>query len=607
MSFISTSRTGQVAQTGVSDEGPRNNLETSGTYQNRSVSLAATQEIKTPQNNGMPPRRPRIPIIRQARLAPPLSNAPRLMTDGEMKNAGVSLTGYSYPPRNSDCGEFLNKYHNLKQNSDTPIKHQTFGAVLSHLVPMQKTAQDLAKTDKRFGNVADQLGAEINRLLDLEMAVGLRRPAETPSGMSLQQVLDFRELGLSLTDIEAARDLKLSLADARDLIADAKYAGLSLTEAYDFREFLTTPEAKSLTFEEARGQFVLKRLANEGFNPVEAKLLSDAGLSVAEGKLYRAKRLPITADTIIGGMRDSNLTRPLTLTIPREERTAYIGRPPQLFDAHYQTPHGSFVGVFKVLPDITGGKVERSDVAKLIGIDLTNPNTAMRCLATYDIARKLGFDVIPPTELGIHKLPTGRVELGVVTAGAMGASGDDLPPEAFKMPQVRKKLTELQLLDALAGEGGRCPENYFVAVDADNEDVVFVAGIDNGRCWGTTKDPSDVAYGIGKGELDLVGVYLPKVVDTDMIAAFANLTPETLADILSDMLTPQEIEAAQSRLDKIKLHLQELSKNGGVIDPEQWGSEQIDWMATEASASYFVRDDPSRQSYERVLRSEDEA
>ncbi|MGJ0506639.1 MAG: hypothetical protein ACR652_05780 [Methylocystis sp.] len=522
------------------------------------------------------------------------------------KATGVSLTGYSYPPRNSDCGEFLRKYHGLKQNSDTPIKHQTFGAVLSHLVPMQKTAQDLAKKDKRFGNVADQLGAEISRLRDLEMAVGLRRPAETPSGMSLQQVLDFHELGLSLTDIEAARDLKLSLADARDLIADAKYAGLSLTEAYDFREFLTTPEAKSLTFEEARGQFVLKRLANEGFHPVEAKLLSDAGLSVAEGKIYRAKRLPITADTIIGGMRDSNLTRPLTLTIPREERTAYKGRPPQLFDAHYQTPHGPFVGVFKVLPDITGDKVERSDVAKLIGIDLTNPNTAMRCLATYDIARKLGFYVIPPTELGIHKLPTGRVELGVVTGGAMGASGDDSPPEIFKIPEVRKKLTELQLLDALAGVGGRCAENYFIAVDPYN-DVVIVAGIDNGRCWGTTKDPSDVAYGISKGELDLVGVYLPKVVDTDMIAAFANLTPATLADTLSDMLTPQEIEAAQSRLDKIKLHLQDLTENGRVIDPEQWGSEQIDWIANEASASYFVRDDPSRQSYERVLRSEDEA
>ncbi|SSW65717.1 hypothetical protein [Achromobacter agilis] len=209
------------------------------------------------------------------------------------------------------------------------------------------------------------------------------------------------------------------------------------------------------------------------------------------------------------------------------------------------------------------------------------------------------------------KIEDGRViqELRIT---AMRQRGDrDLE---FDDPVVRQGLVKLQLLDALTAQGDRHQANYIVTQDAGGRYTGVVA-IDNDQAFGTKiGNPNDLLRRVsGKmvmgpdgvmrgGTQNLNGVMLPGVVDRDMKAAFDEMTPEALRAQLAGLLPDQEIELAAQRLAVIKSHLQQLERNGMVIDPADWGGDKVTAALQDEHSSYVARD----RKYIGQLRQEED-
>ncbi|MCY1368352.1 hypothetical protein D9M68_656450 [compost metagenome] len=104
------------------------------------------------------------------------------------------------------------------------------------------------------------------------------------------------------------------------------------------------------------------------------------------------------------------------------------------------------------------------------------------------------------------------------------------------------------------------------------------------------------------GTQNLNGVMLPGVVDRDMKAAFDEMTPEALRAQLAGLLPDQEIELAAQRLAVIKSHLQQLERNGMVIDPADWGGDKVTAALQDEHSSYVARD----RKYIGQLRQEED-
>src|SRR5690606_13898519 len=107
-------------------------------------------------------------------------------------------------------------------------------------------------------------------------------------------------------------------------------------------------------------------------------------------------------------------------------------------------------------------------VAEEIGIDLKQPRIANRNLATQDLARALGFDVVVECQIGARRQPENQqLQLGLVMGRAAGETAFKTPASTFALPEVRREITKLQLLDHLVGQGDRHAGNYFIHTYVD--------------------------------------------------------------------------------------------------------------------------------------------
>lgn len=282
------------------------------------------------------------------------------------------------------------------------------------------------------------------------------------------------------------------------------------------------------------------------------------------GKTYKHKGIPITPETIAKNFRSDNRLGDVT--------RLGSGGFNEVYNVRYDMPGGEFRGVFKPIqtPNLQRTyEVEGGWVAEKTGIDLYDPQIAMRNLSTYALAKELKFDVVPRTEIGVISDEGERPWVGIIMGHAKGKPGGDTPRELYSDPQVRRELTKLQFLDHLCGQGDRHHNNYFI--DRDENGKVTVTGIDNDQSFGKNlHDPNGIARGKSKDNYGFRGVYLPMVIDTEMAQAFRDLTPERLEELLGEMLTPEEIAAAKDRLIDIKYHIETLEENGHVIKPNQW-------------------------------------
>jgi hypothetical protein len=303
--------------------------------------------------------------------------------------------------------------------------------------------------------------------------------------------------------------------------------------------------------------------------------------------MYRAMGLAITPQTVIKEFRDQMLSQPM--------KELGSGAFNSVFSAKYHTSEGLYKGVFKPLrpPDKTRtNAVESGWVASRTGIDPYNPQIAMRNIATTDVAKLLGFNVVPRTEIGSRTPPppppNQPTQLGMVMSMAQGVPASQAHFSVFNNPDVRREITKLQMLDHLVGQGDRHCNNYFISVDSNGN--VTVTGIDNDQCFGKDlHDPNGIAYAPTPQSQGFRGTNLPPVIDSDMAKEFEDMKPEDLERTLTGKLSAEEITAAKDRLAGIKSHIATLRSKGMIIAPNEWGSDKVT-TAINGSNSYVGRD-----------------
>lgn len=473
----------------------------------------------------------------------------------------------------------LDNYHNqVTRDQGTLFGLMAFGgstSSLSRLHVLEDSLSDLkASADKymnsskhthktEIGQVRAQIKAETEVLESLMDQVG--KGAELPKDMSMAEILDFARNGIAVKDMP---DFKgMTGAQARQMIStgqiDPNFSPAKLT-AYQ----------------------------NAGFTRAEAMLLEKSGLGLEGGRLYRNMDIPIRPDTIVKNFDDSVRTGNLVKLGKGAFNTVYL--------AKYKTGGGDYEGVFKPIspPDRSRTTpVERGWTAYEIGIDPYNPQTALRNLGTCAVAKELGFDVVPHTEIGMRDKPNGDKELGIIMSKAPGKPAMKADPKLFERGDVRREIVKLQLLDHLVGQGDRHCNNYFVSIENGK---AVVTGIDNDQCLGkNTHDPNDIAYEDTPEKEGFRGCTMPPIIDTEMAKAIRGMTPEKL-EICLKGLKPAEIAAAKDRLIAMKVHVMTLEMTGKVITPDKWGQAWIGYELNENN-SYVGRDSVTSDQYARGL------
>lgn len=258
----------------------------------------------------------------------------------------------------------------------------------------------------------------------------------------------------------------------------------------------------------------------------------------------------------------------------------------KVYKGVYQISDGSsFIGVFK--PESKeADKPYRAMPPS--GIEFGNQRTGRRNIASHALNDLLDFNVIARAEFGMN----GDKKLGIVMEMAHGELGQKAKPEIFNDPVVRRELTKLQWLDGLTAQVDRHPGNYIIETDSGGHGK-RVIGIDNDISFGKKiTDPNHISKAHNQ---NFNGLKLPPIIDTEMAEAFRKLTPERLEASLDGLLDDSEIEAAKQRLKGIKDHINDLRKEGRVINPDQWGSQEVGALLSKDTSaknatSYVARD-----------------
>jgi hypothetical protein len=239
-----------------------------------------------------------------------------------------------------------------------------------------------------------------------------------------------------------------------------------------------------------------------------------------------------------------------------------------------------------VKPLDKNARVEGASVA--LGIE-PPPRYELRNIATKQVARQLGFDVVVGSRVGVYTPIDGsKKALALIMDSAPGMSCRRVPHEAYGNGAVQREMTKLQLLDALVGQSDRHGGNIFVHQDPTTGKIT-VKGIDNDQCFGKKpSDPNELMESPNE-ENGVRGVLLPVVIDTEMAAAFETRMSDTvLEDLIGDKVTEEELQAAKDRLQVIKDHIQELRRIGNIIDPSGWSKDILQYVSP--TDSYFGRE-----------------
>lgn len=462
---------------------------------------------------------------------------------------------------------------------------------------------------------------------DLDEAFDISHTSITPKearpyvdkGFSIDEAVELKGAKISPRNAKGFKDLGLSVSDMK------AYAAFGLTPA-EVLEYIDSPD-------------LFREYTQRGLTGPQAVACRKAGMTVDHVREYRRLGIPISKNTILGELREENLTNPMTKLGSGVFNTVFRG--------NYRLPNGEILaGVYK---EEELGSTRDPDkigwVESKTGIDRYDPQLGMRNIATYKINRLLGFNVIPRTEFG-----TKGGKLGIVMGMAPGTSPisgkafefelkrgeaydevveeietnrwiyesdpdalEDLAEMAglkeirldgpriiakgsaaiklnFSDPALRRELNRLQWMDALCAQGDRHAGNYFVEMDNRGR-VVGVTGIDNDQAFGkNVRDPNTMLRGNTSANRGFWGCKLPEVIDTDTRDAVMKITHDQIEESLRGLVTDEEIQSTRDRLDVIQHHIQDLEISGRVIRPNQWSSARVTRLLSNPDTSYVARD-----------------
>jgi hypothetical protein len=226
-----------------------------------------------------------------------------------------------------------------------------------------------------------------------------------------------------------------------------------------------------------------------------------------------------------------------------------------------------------------GRKHTATEFKEKAGINTGDLRSANREVAMSRLDILLDANLISKAELAIQK--TGLKAQARLGSMASGARGKEISkyrqidrnavhpgtPDAIKKddPVLMSKLSALEMIDFLAGQADRHQGNYMIQVDHSGN-VLGLTGIDNDMSFGT-KSAADMARR-GARELPSVGLYF----DQDMANKILALDPALVKIALSDLLTPEEVQATLDRLQILKDKLRTAQAANKLLAPNQWAA-----------------------------------
>ncbi|TDF92368.1 hypothetical protein [Paenibacillus piri] len=229
--------------------------------------------------------------------------------------------------------------------------------------------------------------------------------------------------------------------------------------------------------------------------------------------------------------------------------------------------------------------VKESGIAEDFGIDMQDARLAKRNVAMSRLDQMLGAGVIAKAELAVYQSPDGQSVQGSFMekakggeAGKMGKSGKIAKGGQGGGGKVdvddanlQRCLSRLQLIDTLAMQADRHQGNYFINYDQSGN-VLGVTGIDNDMSFGTRT-------AVDKMRQEYPG--LSKFVDQELAERILALKPEDLELAMLDLLSPGEIKALLTRLEKLQAHLMKLKSDNKLLTPAQWDQATAKGMLKE--------------------------
>lgn len=255
---------------------------------------------------------------------------------------------------------------------------------------------------------------------------------------------------------------------------------------------------------------------------------------------------------------------------------------------HDQMNEGSITGFLKSETDVDS-KYGRHRGSRT-GIPEKKPQFGKRSVASYALDKLLGADLVPPTFWATHGEVKGiLIEKVAAPQGGSVVEGKDAG-DNMNHPIVRRGLSNLTLLDYIAGQVDRHPGNYMIVRD-DTGTVIDFKAIDNDLAFGpdyldvmdqqatlmqnvgdlsqaNTNIRNEVEHKANNGLMPsaLTGIdqrFAEKVV---ALGSF----PELIDSVLDDILSIKEVVATRERLTKLADFLRPLLANDDARIKAVW-------------------------------------
>jgi hypothetical protein len=218
---------------------------------------------------------------------------------------------------------------------------------------------------------------------------------------------------------------------------------------------------------------------------------------------------------------------------------------------------------------------------KLVSVeDQRTPRIGLRNVLASQLAQALGLTVIVQSEFSARSVPLTREEIdsishgvqpvetfsfGISMQGVEGVYGfvngvDVLPTDLTIRTTMIEQLIDLQLFDAVAGQGDRHVGNIMV----DKDGRVF--GIDNDQCFPdlNADDPEVLAIDYDRLESGTRGALLPRIITKEQRQKWLAMDEKTVIKALR-MATEKQRDAAVARFRKVQAHIRGLADDQ-VVD-----------------------------------------
>ncbi len=490
-----------------------------------------------------------------------------------------------------------------------------------------KMDTSFVRTDGRAseGAVTDQVDDNDDQLVDLAT-----RPKEVMSNRQFRLLMDAEPKGPDFFGRERSvkyNDVLTALDNYHNKV-DAYRKELEENNKDDILQFeIFSGEINELAVELIEKIDVYKEETTTGRIKVKKSGKKEA-MQVLRDQVANASRGKYNVD--LAFTRESywrdNLNALTNLDIDFDANEIVLGEGAQ-GEVRSVTFHGNppFVAGVK-MDDNT--KINWEAVAS--GIPKENPQQAKRSVATYEVNRFLGMDIIPETRFFVREdEATGIKEFGQAmqvihgTDGQIKIKGEELEKSLAdtvleglraNIPQgdfivdmeqgkvwrpltlvvdidytntaIQKGLADLQLLDNIIGHADRHPGNFiFQTASADSRDIIGVKGIDNDDTHGQDWNVSGANTKFGSKTPGL-----PPVIDINTAVNILKLNAnsvEQLKDRLSLMLPTEDVDKEVLRIMTVRqgVSMMVREKRIAITENEEPTQEQFQILLAETTGN----------------------